>query len=198
MRIVAERRPIRLGAEELIELGQAPIAAVTSSDTRVVNLSPEEGKLLVGVLEGIISFAKTSPIEFHSYCPTDRWQATLNRVGGLVHEVERQVQAGTSAIRVPADVVFRLVDLEKCVSAARDARIDAAKIAFTLSAGGVIADVLFGLRWLAFGPMLLDSASSSAELAAKLRASPWNHSSRHSAGTARSRRPRIKKRCSSA
>lgn len=173
MRILEARRPVRLGAEELIELGQAPVAAVSSSDIRVVSLSPEEGKLLVSVLEGIVSFANSFAVEFHSYCPPDRWQETLTQVGRWVHEVEAQVQAGAAQVRVPAEAVFRLVDLEKCVSAARDARLNAGKIALAFSVSGVAADVIFGWRWISLGLYLTGLAVLFGQpLMAKFSAEP--------------------------
>jgi len=147
------RRPF-LGAEELLELGQGGLPAVRPSTAetilgpRTVTLSRDEGELLVRVTENIVAFAQGFPIEFHSYCPTDRWQETLKQVGTWSHEIERQLDAGAQSVAVPAEAVLRLVDIEKCVSAARDARIGSAKTAFVLAAGGAIADIVFGLTWL--------------------------------------------------
>lgn len=135
----------RLGAEELIELGQA---ATRPQETRTVTLSAEEGRLVIKVVENLVSFARDYPIEFHSYCPTDRWQKALTDVGTWIHEVERQLNAGARTVTMPTHVIFEMVDLEKCVSAARDARLGAARTAFTLSAIGAIADVVFGITWL--------------------------------------------------
>ncbi len=155
--------PVRratLGAEELLELGQAPrtqvmplvspVAPVEAAPvaSRTVGLSRQEGQLLVQVTQDIIDFAKSYPIEFNSYCPTDRWQAALVKVGTWTKEIERQLKAGSQMVSVPADAVLHLVDLEKCVSAARDARLSAAKLAFTFSAVGAIADIVFGLSWI--------------------------------------------------
>lgn len=145
-------RRARLGAEELIELGQAssaiPNANPHSSPPRTVTVTAEEGKLMLQVVENLISFAQDYPIEFHSYCPTDRWQAALNDVGTWVHEIDRQITAGATLVSVPAHAVFEMVDLEKCVSAARDARLTSAKWAFTLSAIGAVADMILGITWL--------------------------------------------------
>jgi hypothetical protein len=142
----------RLGAEELIELGQAssaiPSAASRSSVPRTVTITAEEGKLMIQVVENLITFSQDYPIEFHSYCPTDRWKAALSDVGTWVHEIERQLTAGATLVSVPAHAVFQMVDLEKCVSAARDARLTSAKWAFTLSAVGAIADIVLGITWL--------------------------------------------------
>ena len=111
-------------------------------------VSAEEARLMVAVTEGIVSFANGYPIEFHSYCPTDRWQKALELVGTWSHEMEAQLGRGASQIAVPAEAVFHLVDLEKCVSAARDARLSGAKAAFTISAIGAVADFVFGITWL--------------------------------------------------
>lgn len=146
------RRGPSLGAEELIELGQAqsalPNVSPAGSSPRTVTVTAEEGKLMIQVVENLISFAQDYPIEFHSYCPTDRWQAPLNDVGTWVHEIDRQITAGATLVSVPAHAVFEMVDLEKCVSAARDARLSSAKWAFTLSAIGAVADMVLGITWL--------------------------------------------------
>lgn len=141
----------RLGAEELIELGQAsrPAPPVPSLSTgRTVSVTAEEARLMILVTENIVSFANDYAIEFHSYCPVDRWQKALTDVGTWTHEMERQVKAGAPSVTIPEDVVFQLVDLEKCVSAARDARLTGARAAFTLSAIGAFADFIFGITWL--------------------------------------------------
>jgi hypothetical protein len=70
------------------------------------------------------------------------------QVGTWSHEIERQIKAGASTVTVPAEAIFRLVDLEKCASAARESRLKAAKWAFGLSAAGTIANVVFGLSWV--------------------------------------------------
>lgn len=151
-----------LGAEELIELGQPqaaqavqpsadliPAPTPEAGELRYVRLTADEGKLLLQVVENIKDFAKDYFIEFHSYCPTERWQESLVKAGTWTHEIEKQLKAKKETVVVPAEAVFHLVDLEKCVSAARDARNDSAKLAFMFSAGGAIADVVFGLSWVA-------------------------------------------------
>lgn len=154
-----------LGAEELLELGQAavrpavapapspppvpaPLPSPSAAIARAVPLSPEEAKLVVQVTENIVEFAKSYPIEFHAYCPTDRWQPSLVQIGTWTNEIKRQLNAGSRSVSVPADALFHLIDLEKCVSAARDARLSSAKLAFTFSAVGAIADIVFGLSWI--------------------------------------------------
>lgn len=149
------RRGPSLGAEMLIELGQTsaapsvpPSAVKTPSANRMVQISVDEGKLVIKTVENIVNFSQDFPIEFTSYCPTDRWQETLTQVGTWSHEVERQIKAGAQSVSIPAEAVFRLVDLEKCATAARESRLKAAKWAFGLSAGGTIANVVFGLSWI--------------------------------------------------
>lgn len=150
------RRGPSLGAEMLIELGQTvPKAAATSvtppktpAPSRLVQISAEEGSLVIKTVENIVGFSQDFPIEFTSYCPTDRWQETLTQVGTWSHEIERQIKAGSSTVTVPAEAIFRLVDLEKCASAARESRLKAAKWAFGLSAAGTIANVVLGISWI--------------------------------------------------
>jgi hypothetical protein len=139
----------RLGAEELIELGQAPAArALPVSPERNVVVTRSEGQLLVRVVENVVSFAQGYPLEFNAYCPPERWQTALSKVGTWTHEIERQLNAGAASIVVPAEAVFHLVDLEKCVSAVRDARLSSAKLAFMISAGGAIAQTVLGISWI--------------------------------------------------
>lgn len=169
----APRARYGLGAEELLELGGAPralrlaqqgqpmltpvvtpIPATTTrpgdpaAAQRPILVSRDEGMLLVHVVESIVAFAQNYPIEFASYCPSDRWQVTLTQVGSWTAEIERQLNAGAQRVNVPAEMIFRLVDLEKCISASRDARLSSVKIAAIITAGGAIADLVFGLSWL--------------------------------------------------
>jgi len=153
--LVPLRPRYSLGAEELIELGRvaapprklgAPNTGLPSPQT--VTITANEGKLMLQVAQNIVQFSQDYQIEFQSYCPSDVWQAALEDVGTWTHEIERQLSTGASQIMLPADTVFRLVDLEKCVSAARDARLDTARTAFTISAIGAIADFVFGISWL--------------------------------------------------
>jgi hypothetical protein len=154
------RIPLRarhtLGAEELIELGRSRAPFMRKRlgqgtglpSPQTVTITADEAKLMLKVVENIVSFSGDYAIEFQSYCPPDRWQKALEDVGTWSHEIERQVNAGYSSIALPADVVFRLVDLEKCVSYARDARLSGARVAFTISAIGAVADFVFGISWL--------------------------------------------------
>lgn len=160
---LGRRYAYALGAEELIELGRSPRGIVRSAaglsigmgapntgtpSQQTVTISADEAKLMLKVVENIVTFSKDYSIEFQSYCPPDRWQKALEDVGTWNHEIERQVNAGATQITLPADVVFRLIDLEKCITYARDARLDGAKLAFAVSAVASVADFVFGLSWL--------------------------------------------------
>lgn len=149
---VPDYKPIRLGAEELIELGQASTAAPSvSPSARMIWISPEEATMLVKVVEDIVAFMNSYPLEYSSYCPQDRWQKSLTEVNRWTGQIKKQADAGFRQISVSADAVLRLVDIEKCVTAARDARLRAVKTGFILSASGVVADVVFGLKWIGLG-----------------------------------------------
>lgn len=143
------RRP-KLGAEELIELGQVqtPTPSSPVRQGQTVVLSAPEAKLVLSVVENVVSFASDYQVEYQAYCPTDRWKETMDEVGTWSHEIDAELKAGKSQVSVPAEMIFRLVDLEKCVSAARDARLSSSRWAFSLSAIGAIADFAFGLTWL--------------------------------------------------
>lgn len=124
----------------------APNSGLPSPQT--VTISLEEARLMLKVVENIVSFSKDNEIEFQSYCPPERWAKALEDVGTWNHEIERQVNSGANQVSLPADVVFRLIDLEKCITYARDARISGAKLAFTVSAIASVADFVLGISWL--------------------------------------------------
>lgn len=149
---IARPHTFRLGAEELIELGQNERVRVStvSAPSRTVLLSKEEAGLLLQIARSVKAFAQDpqTAIEFQAYCPPERWKKTLEQVGTWAKEIERQIQAGALTIAVPAEAVFRLVDLEKCVSAAKDERLQSARWAFGLAAVGSIANFVFGVSWL--------------------------------------------------
>lgn len=141
----------RLGAEELIELGQLPSTSPSSSPSlraRAVALSAVEAKLLISVVESLVSFASDYEVEYQAYCPPDRWKKSMEEVGTWSVEIDQELKGGATQVTIPADMILRLVDLEKCVSAARDARLSSSRWAFTLSAIGAIADFAFGITWL--------------------------------------------------
>lgn len=152
-----------LGASELVELGDPAKSEPVTIDQaqgvavapRTVHLSREEALVVDDMIDKIVEFAKSYPIEFTSYCPVERWQETLTQVGTWGAEIKRQLEAGATRISVPAQAVVRLIDLEKCVSASRGARLSSAQWAFTLSAGGTVANLLFGIPWITIPTYLL-------------------------------------------
>ncbi len=150
------RQRYALGAEELIELGRssrpsprrmgAPNTGLPTVQT--VTISADEARLMLKVVENIVDFSKEYQIEFQSYCPPERWKKALEDVGTWSHEIERQMNTGAGQVTLPADVVFRLIDLEKCITYARDARLSGAKLAFVVSAIASVADFVLGISWL--------------------------------------------------
>jgi len=161
--LVANAKRYSLGAEELIELGRprsigqaiTPSPAVppgggaaSVSSSRTVVLSKAEAQLLVKVVEKIVAFKDSYQVEYISYCPEDRWQKTMTQVGSWSQEIGRQINSGAQQIAVPADMVMHLVDLEKCISAARDARLDSSRLAFGISAGAAIVSTFLGWKWV--------------------------------------------------
>jgi hypothetical protein len=148
---VASGRRRALGAEELIELGQAQTPSLltpTQAPAQTVVLTAAEGKLVVGVVENLVSFANNYSVEYQAYCPPDLWKKSMEEIGTWSHEIDLKLKARATQVTVPAEMIFRLVDLEKCVSAARDARLSSSRWAFTLSAVGAIADFALGITWL--------------------------------------------------
>lgn len=111
-------------------------------------LSAAEGKLVINVVENLVSFASDYSVEYQAYCPPDRWQKSMEEIGTWSREIDTELKAGAAQVTVPAEMIFRLVDLEKCVSAARDARLSSSRWAFSLSAVGAILDFALGITWL--------------------------------------------------
>lgn len=158
--MVGQTTRYRLGAEELIELGQpvSTTAVAAPGAFRTVTVSRQEGELLVRVVEAIVEFAKGFPLEFHSYCPVNRWQAILKSAGTGTASIERQLASGAKGITLSADTLFSIMDLEECVSGARDARLSSAKLALMVSAAGAAGEVLFGLSWLGLPAYIISLA----------------------------------------
>lgn len=168
----------RLGAEELIELGQAGALPSTSGalpppTARQVSISRQEADLMVRVVEAIVQFAQDFPLEFSSYCPVERWQPVLDQVGSGMAKIESQLQQNTAYIQVPADLVFATTDLEECVTGARDARLSSAKIALTISALAAGAQILLGVGWLSLPAYIISLAVVLGRpLATRFKATP--------------------------
>lgn len=143
-----------------IVLGQVSrgSAVASMSGGRTVSLSREEAEMLVRVVESILDFAKGFPLEFHSYCPMKRWEPVLKKVGDGVALIETQLASQEQQIRVPSDVIFASMDLEECVSGARDARLSSAKTALIISAAGAIGETVLGLSWLGIPAYIISLA----------------------------------------
>jgi hypothetical protein len=114
--------------------------------------------MVVRIVESVIGFMKDFPLEFYAYCPPDRWKPVLEKVGQGTADIERQLASGATQIRVSADMIFAVTDLEECVSGARDARLSSAKTAMFISAGAAIGETIFGLSWLGLPAYIISLA----------------------------------------
>lgn len=132
-------------------LGQAqpPQTGAMPGNLRTVALSRAEADMMVRIIEGVTDFATDYPVEFHAYCPRERWLPVLETAGKGVHLIESQLATKAAVIVVPADVLFGIVDLEECVSGAKDARLSSGKLALMISAAGMLGQSLLGLGYLA-------------------------------------------------
>jgi len=133
-------------------------SALSATGVRMVSLSREEAEMLVRVVESILDFAKGFPLEFHSYCPMKRWEPILKKVGDGVALIETQLASGVESVRIQADTFFATMDLEECVSGARDARLSSAKTALIISAAGAIGETVLGLSWLGIPAYIISLA----------------------------------------
>jgi hypothetical protein len=124
----------------------------------MVSLSREEAEMLVRVVEAILDFAKGFPLEFYSYCPMKRWEPVLKKAGDGIALIESQLSSTAQQIMIPSDVIFAVMDLEECVSGARDARLSSAKTALIISAAGAIGETVLGLSWLGIPAYIISLA----------------------------------------
>ncbi len=104
---------------------------------------------MVRVVQGVVKFSQDFALEFHSYCPLDRWKVVIERATVGLRAIESQLAAGADPVVVPADTLFAIVDLEECTSGARDARLSSAKLALLISAIAAIGGSFLGYSWLA-------------------------------------------------
>jgi len=179
-------------AEELIEMGQATAlpmpgpSAETSASRRMVSLSAPEAEILVRVSESIRWFAEEFPIEFHSYCPPERWKDVLEKAGVLVAGIKQQLASGASSVVADAQSLMSIMDLEECVTAARDRRLSSSKMALIVSAAGAVGETIFGLPWLGLPAYIISLAMvlgrPLAEAVKETPAEPFRVGCRHSSG----------------
>lgn len=105
--------------------------------------------MLVRMTDAIANFATDFALEWQSYCPTSRWGDVLATVVKGIGQVETQLKDKSKTfVTAPSDLVFSVLDLEECVSGARDARLSGSKIALAISAAGAIGEVILGIPWL--------------------------------------------------
>ncbi len=127
-------------------LGQGPVLAPSPAPGQTIQISAEEGELVVRAVEDVIGFANDNPIEFHAYCPPGDWQPILDRVGAMTQAIERHRGAGS--ISIPRDGLLALFDLQECLIGARDEKLSAVKTTLVVSAGAAIAGTFLALPWL--------------------------------------------------
>ncbi len=133
-----------------VTLGQQPPPqGASAGNLRTVGLTRAEAEMMVRIVEGVIDFAQNFPVEFHAYCPRERWLPVLKTAGKSVHLIESQLSAQAEIIVVPADHLFGVMDLDECVSGAKDARLSSGKLALIISAAGMIGQTLLGIGYLA-------------------------------------------------
>lgn len=136
----------RLGQPVRTTPTSTPIASAMGP--RTIVLAREEAQLLVAVADSIITFSKENPIEYLGYCPETRWAKALELAGTWYGEMKKQLDAGAQTLAVPVGAVMAIVDLDKCSTAARDARLYNVRWALGISAAGVAANLVFGLSWV--------------------------------------------------
>ena len=111
-------------------------------------LTPEEADLFLRTLDGIVAFAKDYPLEFQAFCNPEKFQGVIDVIAKAEGALRAQITSGTRERRIESDAVGALLDLEECVTGARDARLANARIALFTVVGGGIAASLLGLSAL--------------------------------------------------
>lgn len=130
-------------------LAQIPLIQPVSQAGRTAILSRAEAEMMVRIVKAVSEFAQNFPLEFHAYCPVSRWEPILAAAGAAAGQIEAQLATTAKGISVPLDLLMSIVDLEECVSGARDARLSNGKIALLIAAAGVLGQSVFGLTYLA-------------------------------------------------
>jgi len=132
-------------------LGQAPSLSqgATPGNLRTVGISRGEAEMMVRIVEGVVDFAQNYPIEFHAYCPRERWMPVIEAAGKSVHLIESQLSTKAEVIVVPADYLLSVVDLNECISGAKDERLSSGKLALIISAAGMLGQSFLGIGYLA-------------------------------------------------
>lgn len=114
-----------------------------------VAISRSEAEMLVRITSAIADFAEDFALEFNAYCNPSRWTPVLERVVKGIGQIETQLRDKSKTfVTAPSDLVFALMDLEECVSGARDARLSSSKIALIISAAGAFGEIILGIPWL--------------------------------------------------
>jgi len=131
----------------LAQTQRSGLAPAGSGRTAV--LSRAEAEMMVRIVRAVSEFATGFPVEFHAYCPVARWEPILAAAAQAVGQIETQLASAAKTIVVPLDLLMSIVDLEECVSGARDARLSNGKVALIIATVGVIGQSFFGLTYLA-------------------------------------------------
>jgi len=112
----------------------------------VTTLTREGAELLQRTIDGIVEFAESYPIEFSAYCPADRFDGILPIIGRAQETITAQLlDEGRQNIIVPKDAALAVLDMEECISGAKDRRVTNTRLAFVTSVGGGIVASLVGL-----------------------------------------------------
>jgi hypothetical protein len=138
-----------------IQNPQALLPAQAGGASRTTFLSRAEAEMMVRVVESVAEFVRGFPLEFHAYCPTDRWMPVLESTNQAIRTIERQLSTDSEVIAVPTGLLLSIVDLEECVSGTRDARLSSGKLALVVSAAGVISQAVLGLPYIATGAYII-------------------------------------------
>lgn len=150
-----------MGQTRAAPAASAPAASPPAAPVAVL-LSRDEADLMVRTAESAVAFAHDYPLEFGAYCPPAEWEPVLRRAASAVTAAERQIAERRDPVSVPRDGLFAIIDLEECVSAAKDKRLDSTKLALVISAGGALAQVI-GLGWLSLPAYLASLAVTFGE-----------------------------------
>ena len=110
----------------------------------MVRLPAEGARLLLRTIDSIVKFAQDFPIEFTAYCKPERFERVLKTLATTQVMVRTQLDRGDDPVTVPEEAALSLLDMEECISAAKDKRVDNTRLAFITLGGGSLAAWLTG------------------------------------------------------
>ena len=115
----------------------------------VLRLDRQEAELFVRSLGAIVEFAGSYPLEFHVFCSPSKFEGAIKIVSEAERTARKQLEEGRTSVAIRGDAPLALMDLQECVSGAKNERLENARAAIFTSAGGGILAAIAGFPTIA-------------------------------------------------